>query len=38
MKYSADTDRDGWVTINYEEFMKVSLWSILLDDVSRAVW
>jgi len=38
MKYSADTDRDGWVTINYEEFMKVSFWSIhlLLDDMSHA--
>ena len=21
---SADTDRDGWVQLNYEQFMKVS--------------
>jgi hypothetical protein len=27
LKQSADTDRDGWVMINYEEFMKVSFWS-----------
>jgi hypothetical protein len=32
--YSADTDRDGWVQLNYEQFMKVCkvmTWVILAD-------
>ena len=23
--YSKDTDRDGWIQVNYEEFLKVRL-------------